>query len=104
MRGRVAILVLLLPLVAYAQHDSIYHKPDTTGAQENYRYYVDLTKKPDAIKAVGIPAVEVHISDVNAREEFRKISYVRAACVKTIAGHGTDGYLEAMDWLVNSGQ
>ena len=59
---------------------------------------------PDAIKAVGIPAVEVHISDVNAREEFRKISYVRAACAKTIAGHGTDGYLEAMDWLVNSGQ
>ena len=59
---------------------------------------------PDAIKAVGIPAVEVHISDVNAREEFRKISYVRAACVKTIAGHGTDGYLEAIDYLVNSGQ
>ena len=58
---------------------------------------------PDAIKAVGIPAVEVHISDVNAREDFRKISYVRAACVKTIAGHGTDGYLEAMDYLVVSG-
>ena len=57
MRGRVAILVLLLPLVAYAQHDSIYHKPDTTGAQENYRYYVDLTKKPDAIKAVWLPIV-----------------------------------------------
>ena len=57
---------------------------------------------PDAIKAVAIPAVEVHISDVDAREDFRKISYVRAACVKTIAGHGTDGYLEAMDWLVNS--
>ena len=54
---------------------------------------------PDAIKAVAIPAVEVHISDVDAREDFRKISYVRAACVKTIAGHGTDGYLEAMDFL-----
>lgn len=54
---------------------------------------------PDAIKAVAIPAVEVHISDVDAREEFRKISYVRAACVKTIAGHGTDGYIEAMDYL-----
>ena len=54
---------------------------------------------PDAIKAVAIPAVEVHISDVDAREEFRKISYVRAACVKTIAGHGTNGYLEAMDFL-----
>ena len=57
---------------------------------------------PDAIKAVAIPAVEVHISDVDAREDFRKISYVRAACVKTIAGHGTDGYLEAMDYLVES--
>ena len=54
---------------------------------------------PDAIKAVNIPAVEVHISDVDAREDFRKISYVRAACVRTIAGHGTDGYLEAMDFL-----
>ena len=54
---------------------------------------------PDALKAVAIPAVEVHISDVDAREDFRKISYVRAACVKTIAGHGTDGYLEAMDFL-----
>ena len=59
---------------------------------------------PDAIKAVAIPAVEVHISDVDAREEFRKISYVRAACVKTIAGHGTDGYIEAIDFLVVSGQ
>ena len=59
---------------------------------------------PDAIKAVAIPAVEVHISDVDAREEFRKISFVRAACVKTIAGHGTNGYLEAIDYLVKSGQ
>ena len=53
----------------------------------------------DALKAVGIPAVEVHITDVDEREPFRKISYVRAACVKTISGHGTDGYLEAMDYL-----
>ncbi len=53
----------------------------------------------DALKAVGIPAVEVHISDVDAREEFRKISFVRAACLKTISGHGTDGYLEAIDTL-----
>ena len=53
----------------------------------------------DALKAVGIPAVEVHISDPDTREEFRKISYLRAACVKTIKGHGFDGYLEAMDYL-----
>lgn len=53
----------------------------------------------DALKAVGIPAVEVHISDVSQREEFRQISYVRLYCEKTIAGHGFDGYLEAMDYL-----
>ncbi len=54
----------------------------------------------DAVKAVGIPACEVHISDVSAREDFRKISYIRAACVLTVAGHGTDGYLEAIDYLI----
>ncbi len=53
----------------------------------------------DALKAVGIPTVEVHITDVDEREDFRKVSYIRAACVKTISGHGTDGYLEAMDYL-----
>jgi 3-dehydroquinate dehydratase-2 len=53
----------------------------------------------DAVRAVGVPTVEVHISDVNAREDFRKVSYIRAACVATIAGHGTDGYLEAIDLL-----
>ena len=53
----------------------------------------------DALKAVGIPTVEVHITDVDERETFRKISYVRAACEKTISGRGTDGYLEAMDYL-----
>ena len=53
----------------------------------------------DAVKAVGIPTVEVHISKVEEREDFRQISYVRLACVKTITGHGTDGYLEAIDFL-----
>lgn len=56
----------------------------------------------DALKAVGIPTVEVHISDVSKREDFRQVSYVRAACFKTITGHGTDGYIEAMDALMNS--
>ena len=54
----------------------------------------------DAIKAVGIPTVEVHISDINSREEFRKFSYVSLAAKKTIAGHGFDGYLEAVDVLL----
>ncbi len=53
----------------------------------------------DAVKSVGIPTVEVHISKVEEREDFRQISYVRLACVKTITGHGTDGYLEAIDYL-----
>lgn len=54
----------------------------------------------DAAKAVGIPMVEVHISEVSEREEFRQISYIRYACKKTITGHGLNGYLEAMDYLV----
>ncbi|MBR2489238.1 MAG: type II 3-dehydroquinate dehydratase [Clostridia bacterium] len=53
----------------------------------------------DAVKAVGIPTVEVHISDVSKREDFRQISYIRSACVKTIAGHGITGYTEALDFL-----
>ena len=53
----------------------------------------------DALNAVAIPAVEVHISDPDTREDFRKISYIRTAWAKTIKGHGFDGYLEAMDWL-----
>lgn len=54
----------------------------------------------DALKAVGIPTVEVHISDVSKREDFRQVSFVRAACIATIAGHGFDGYTEAMDILI----
>jgi 3-dehydroquinate dehydratase type II len=53
----------------------------------------------DAIKAVGIPTVEVHISDPDTREEFRRVSYLRAACVASIKGHGLDGYLEALRLL-----
>ena len=58
----------------------------------------------DALKAVALPAVEVHISDPDTRDEFRKISYVRAACAKTIKGHGFNGYLEAMDYLTGVDQ
>ncbi len=53
----------------------------------------------DALKSVGIPAVEVHISDPDLREEFRKTSFVRLACVATVKGKGLDGYLEAIDIL-----
>lgn len=54
----------------------------------------------DALKAVSIPAVEVHISDVDAREPFRRISYAGMACRHTIKGQGFDGYRQAMQWLV----
>ena len=53
----------------------------------------------DALKAVSIPAVEVHISDVSKREAFRQVSYVRNYCELTITGHGFDGYIEAMAYL-----
>ena len=54
----------------------------------------------DALKAVAIPAVEVHISDVDNREAFRQISYAGMACIKTIKGHGLAGYREAIEYLV----
>lgn len=54
----------------------------------------------DAVKATSLPTVEVHISDVNAREDFRKISYIRKACIGTVSGHGTAGYLEAISLLL----
>ena len=53
----------------------------------------------DALKAVSIPAVEVHISDMDAREPFRQISYAGLACCKTIKGHGLEGYREAILYL-----
>ncbi len=58
----------------------------------------------DAVKSVGIPTVEVHISAVETREDFRQVSYVRAACIKTITGLGFDGYLRAIDTLVDNGK
>lgn len=53
----------------------------------------------DALKSVSIPAVEVHISDVDSREAFRQVSYAGMACCKTIKGHGLEGYREAILYL-----
>ncbi len=53
----------------------------------------------DALSAVKIPTVEVHISKVQEREDFRQVSYIRTACKKTITGHGVGGYIEAIDFL-----
>ena len=56
----------------------------------------------DAVKAVGLPTVEVHISDLTKREDFRQTSYIRQGCCKTISGHGINGYTEAMDFLLEA--
>ena len=53
----------------------------------------------DAVKAVKLPTVEVHISDITKRERFRQKSYIRAACVKTVSGMGIEGYIEAINYL-----
>lgn len=78
--------------------------------QEAYMKYEGIVINPgaythtsiailDALKAVGIPAVEVHISDLTSREDFRQISYAGLACIKTIKGHGLKGYEEAIQYL-----
>ena len=56
----------------------------------------------DALKAVSIPAVEVHISDVDSREAFRQISYAGMACKHTIKGQGIQGYRQAIEWLIEN--
>ena len=55
----------------------------------------------DAVSAVSLPCVEVHISKVEEREDFRQVSYIRAACIKTITGHGVLGYAEGIDHLID---
>ena len=55
----------------------------------------------DALKAVNIPAIEVHISDVSKRENFRQISYISLAVIDRVIGKGINGYIEAMDILIN---
>ena len=56
----------------------------------------------DALKSANIPCVEVHISNVSEREEFRQVSYVRLACINSIMGKGFNGYLLAIDELINN--
>ena len=64
------------------------------GAYAHYSYAIY-----DALRAVDVPTVEVHLTDIPAREPFRAVSVTAAACVKTICGHGMQGYVEAMDYL-----
>ncbi len=56
----------------------------------------------DAVKSVSVPTVEVHISDLSTREDFRQISYIRSACIDTVSGQDTNGYLKAIDILLSN--
>lgn len=76
--------------------------PDTDGIVINPAAYTHTSIAIlDALKAVGIPTVEVHISDINSREEFRKFSYVSLFAEKQIAGKGLQGYIDAITYLKN---
>ena len=94
----------------YKLYQSNYEGDIVTEIQKAYKTFDGIVINPaaythtsvailDALKAVGIPTVEVHISDINAREEFRKHSYVSLYAEKTIAGHGFEGYREAIIYL-----
>ena len=98
--------------VEYTHLQSNYEGALVDAIQQAYGKYDGIVINPaaythtsvailDALKAVSIPAVEVHISDVDARESFRQISYAGMYCEKTIKGHGIDGYAMAMAYLVN---
>ena len=76
--------------------------PDTDGILINPAAYTHTSVAIlDAVKAVGIPTVEIHMSDVNGRDEFRKISYIREACIGTFMGKGFDSYIEAFHFLLS---
>ncbi len=109
---------LLEKISLYAEEKSLsvdFFQSNHEGAlvdkiQEAYGVYDGIVINPgaythtsiallDAVKAVGIPTVEVHISDVSKREDFRSISYIRLGCIASVIGHGTNGYLEAIDIL-----
>ncbi len=78
---------------AYGVCDGIIINP---GAYTHYSYAIH-----DALKSVNLPAIEVHLSDINSREEFRRISVVKPACCAQIAGLGKDGYLVALRKLLD---
>ena len=91
---------------------SNYEGDIVTKIQKAYRIYDGIVINPaaythtsvailDALKSVSIPAVEVHISDVDSREAFRQISYAGLACEKTIKGQGLDGYRQAILYLLD---
>ena len=110
-----SLLALLDQTAAEEQVEIVQYQSNHEGClvdkiQEAYNKFDGIVINPaaythtsiailDALKAVGIPAVEVHISDISQRESFRQISYPGLACCKTIAGHGIEGYREAIVYL-----
>lgn len=93
-------------------YQSNYEGDIVTKIQEAYGVYQGIVINPaaythtsiailDALKAVNIPTIEVHISDIDSREDFRKISYTSLAAIKTIKGEGLNGYLMAIEFLTN---
>ena len=118
--GRETYADLVDKVKGYCEEKSIYcecyqsnHEGDLVDKiQEAYGKFDGIVINPgaythtsiallDAVKSVMIPTVEVHISKVEQREDFRQISYIRLAAVKTITGLGTDGYLRGIDFLVD---
>ena len=96
--------------VTVAQYQSNHEGAIVDKIQEAYGKFDGIVINPaaythtsvailDALKAVSIPTVEVHISKVEEREAFRQVSYIRAACIGTVSGQGTDGYLQAIALL-----
>ncbi len=81
--------------------DAYYEKADgiviNPGAYTHYSYAIR-----DALASISVPKVEIHISDITQREEFRKVSVTAPACQKQIYGHGLEGYLEAIDFILES--
>lgn len=76
--------------------------PETDGIIINPAAYTHTSVAIlDAVKAVGIPTVEVHMSDVKSRDDFRQVSYIRQACIATFMGKGFGSYIEALELLVN---
>lgn len=78
---------------AHGKYDGIVYNP---GAHTHYSYALR-----DAVAAIDVPVVEVHISDVDSREDFRKVSVFDGVVIEKIKGHGKNGYLEAVDVILS---
>ena len=85
---------VLIDVIQQAGEDGTQGIVINPGAYSHYSYAIH-----DALRSVDVPAVEVHISDITAREQWRQVSVTAAACIKVIAGQGLAGYLQAMDVL-----